>query len=126
LIGHTELNYAQLSRLHDEYYAHGLRILAFPCNQFGWQESGTKEDIAKFAASRSVGFRMMEKTRVNGGRAHPVFDFLTAGRTQPIAWNFTKFVINRSATEFRRFSGEPRMLEPLVREFLGLQPKEAA
>ena len=29
--------------------AEGLRILAFPCNRFGYQEPGTSEDIKDFA-----------------------------------------------------------------------------
>uniref|UniRef100_A0A3B4WEB2 Uncharacterized protein n=1 Tax=Seriola lalandi dorsalis TaxID=1841481 RepID=A0A3B4WEB2_SERLL len=34
----TPRNYRELVLLHDELYARGLRILAFPCDQFGRQE----------------------------------------------------------------------------------------
>lgn len=30
----------------------GFEILAFPCNQFGGQESGTNSDIKQFACTR--------------------------------------------------------------------------
>ena len=35
--------------LHGRLYERGLRILAFPCNQFGKQEPGTAEQIREFA-----------------------------------------------------------------------------
>ncbi len=38
--------YRQLVELYEKYSeANGLRILAFPCNQFGGQEPGTEEQI---------------------------------------------------------------------------------
>lgn len=36
--GLTKTNYVQFSKLYDEYNSRGLRLLAFPCNQFGAQE----------------------------------------------------------------------------------------
>lgn len=36
--GLTKSNYVQFSKLHDTYETQGLKILAFPCNQFGAQE----------------------------------------------------------------------------------------
>jgi len=36
--GLTDRNYSQLSKLADEYGPRGLKILAFPCNQFMGQE----------------------------------------------------------------------------------------
>ena len=36
--GLTKSNYVQFSKLYDEYNGKGLRLLAFPCNQFGGQE----------------------------------------------------------------------------------------
>ena len=38
--GLTKKNYAQMSTLADKYNSQGLKILAFPCNQFGGQEPG--------------------------------------------------------------------------------------
>jgi hypothetical protein len=36
--GLTDKNYSQLSQLADDYSSRGLKILAFPCNQFAGQE----------------------------------------------------------------------------------------
>ncbi|QQP39031.1 Glutathione peroxidase, partial [Caligus rogercresseyi] len=41
-----------LVELYNKYSeTEGLRILAFPCNQFGGQEPGTNAEIKEFAAS---------------------------------------------------------------------------
>ena len=36
--GLTNQNYTEFSQIADEYNDRGLKILAFPCNQFGGQE----------------------------------------------------------------------------------------
>ena len=37
--------YEGLQSMYEKYKDKGLEILAFPCNQFGGQESGTNEEI---------------------------------------------------------------------------------
>lgn len=54
----------------------GLRILAFPCNQFGGQEPGSAQDIKDFVAKFDVKFDMFEKIDVNGKNEHPLFTYL--------------------------------------------------
>ena len=40
----------------------GFEILAFPCNQFGWQEPGTNEEILEAACTRfKAEFPIFEK-----------------------------------------------------------------
>ena len=56
--------------------AQGLRILAFPCNQFGGQEPGSSEDIKNFVKQYNVTFDMFEKIDVNGSKEHPLFTYL--------------------------------------------------
>ena len=61
--------------------AAGLRILGFPCNQFGGQEPGTEEEIKEFATSKyNVTFDMFSKINVNGGDAHPLWVYLKVRR----------------------------------------------
>ena len=88
--------------------ADGLRILAFPCNQFGYQEPGTSEDIKNFVAKYGVEFDMFEKINVNGNDAHPLFNYLKEKQAGTmfnfIKWNFTKFVINKEGQPVARFS----------------------
>jgi glutathione peroxidase len=40
--------YKGLQEIYDKYKDKGFEILAFPCNQFGAQESGTNNEIAEF------------------------------------------------------------------------------
>ena len=40
--------YKGLQQLHENYHQQGLEILAFPCNQFKQQESGSNEEIQQF------------------------------------------------------------------------------
>ncbi|KAI8423658.1 hypothetical protein MSG28_012710 [Choristoneura fumiferana] len=74
--GYTDNHYKQLSELYEKYASRGLRILAFPCNQFGGQEPGSPRDILAFAKNRSVKFDLFEKVEVNGDNAHPLWKFL--------------------------------------------------
>ena len=57
--------------------AAGLRILGFPCNQFGGQEPGTEAEIKEFATGKyNVTFDMFSKINVNGGETHPLWVYL--------------------------------------------------
>ena len=81
--------------LNSHYYEKGLRILAFPCNQFGGQEPGSNEKIKNFTQLQGVKFDMFSKIDVNGANAHPLFKFLQTQQpgtlTDAIKWNFAKF-----------------------------------
>ncbi|KAK9409055.1 phospholipid hydroperoxide glutathione peroxidase mitochondrial [Crotalus adamanteus] len=96
--------------MYTRYAEKGLRILAFPCNQFGKQEPGTNQEIKAFAETYGVKFDMYSKIEVNGDGAHPLWKWL---KNQPkgrgtlgnaIKWNFSKFLINREGQVVKRFS----------------------
>ncbi|KAJ1363955.1 hypothetical protein KIN20_023921 [Parelaphostrongylus tenuis] len=46
--GYTSGHYTELKAIQDKYYDQGLRVAAFPCNQFGGQEPACELDIKKF------------------------------------------------------------------------------
>jgi len=111
--GKTPVNYKQLVALQKEYAeAAGLRILAFPCNQFGSQEPGTDAEIKAFAENKGVefdkGFDFFSKIDVNGSNAHPLWNYLKKKQggtlTNAIKWNFSKFVIDKEGQPVARFS----------------------
>lgn len=83
-------------------------MLAFPCNQFGFQEPGTNEEIAAFANNYSPLFDVFAKTSVNGSQTEPVFAFLKSQLPgsfgQFIKWNFTKFLVDAQGRPVKRFS----------------------
>jgi glutathione peroxidase len=102
--------YAGLQKLQDEYSGKGLEVLGFPCNQFGKQEPGDAQQIGQFCESRfSVTFPMFAKIDVNGQEAHPLYQWLTSEKrgvlgTQAIKWNFTKFLLRRDGTIYKRYA----------------------
>ncbi|KAJ8673536.1 hypothetical protein QAD02_004798 [Eretmocerus hayati] len=125
--GLTETNYKQLQGLYNKYgESKGLRILAFPCNQFNHQEPGTPAEIKEFVKKYDVTFDMFDKIDVNGDNAHPLYKWLKDQKegsgfiTDGIKWNFTKFLINKKGQVVDRFapSTEPNSMEKaLNKEF---------
>lgn len=109
--GLTETNYKQLQSLYAKYgESKGLRILAFPSNQFAGQEPGTSEEIAKFVSKYGVTFDMYEKVEVNGEGAHPLYKWLKSQKggegviSDDVKWNFSKFVVDKEGKVVARFA----------------------
>ena len=77
-MSHHGIYFRQLADMYQRYSeAAGLRILGFPCNQFGGQEPGTEAEIKEFATGKyNVTFDMFSKINVNGGEAHPLWVYL--------------------------------------------------
>ncbi len=102
--------YKALQALYSDLQAQGLEILAFPCNQFGAQETGSAEQIGRFCDLRfSIKFPLMAKIDVNGAAADPLYQWLKASKpgllgTQGIKWNFTKFLIAKDGSVFKRYA----------------------
>jgi glutathione peroxidase len=93
--------YEGLEALHRELSPRGFAVLGFPCNQFGGQEPGDAKQIGEFCERKyDVTFPMFEKIEVNGGSAHPLFNYLKSAKSgllgPSIKWNFTKFLIDRA------------------------------
>ena len=93
--------YRGLEALQREYAARGFSVLGFPCNQFGRQEPGDEKEIEQFCAGNyAVTFPMFAKIDVNGGTAHPLYQYLKGEKSgllgASIKWNFTKFLVDRS------------------------------
>ena len=102
--------YAGLQKLHEKYADQGLAVLGFPSNQFGQQEPGDADEIAEFCEiNYGVGFPMFEKVEVNGVDAHPLFKHLKSVApgllgSEAIKWNFTKFLVAKDGTIFKRYA----------------------
>lgn len=112
--------------MHATYAEKGLRILGFPCNQFGNQEPGTEEQIKDFAKGYNAEFDLFSKIDVNGDNAHPLWKWM---KSQPhgkgtfgnnIKWNFTKFLINKEGQVVKRYSpmDNPSVVEKDLPDYL--------
>jgi len=102
--------YKELEALYQKYKDKGLVILGFPCNQFGFQESGSNEEIAQFCSENyQVSFPLFSKIKVNGKETHPLYQYLKQEQrgilgTRDIKWNFTKFLISKEGEVLKRFA----------------------
>lgn len=118
--------YAGLEALHKKYQDRGFAVLGFPCNQFGKQEPGSEAEIAAFCKKNyGVTFPMFAKVDVNGDQAHPLFDYLKKSLpgllgTEPIKWNFTKFLIDKEGKPIERFAPatKPESIEKTIETLL--------
>ena len=118
--------YEGIENLYKKYKDQGFEVLAFPCNQFAFQEPGTNEEIKKFCDIKyGVTFKIFNKIHVNGSKSEPIYQFLkeqspgVAGTTQ-IKWNFTKFLINKNGEVIERFSpqAEADEIEASIKKLL--------
>ena len=115
--------YAGLESLYRQYKDKGFVVLGFPCNQFRSQEPGSEADIRQFCdAHFAVTFPLFAKIDVNGSNAHPLYRYLKSAKRglfgrQAIAWNFTKFLVDREGTVRRRYGPlrKPEQIEEDVR-----------
>jgi glutathione peroxidase len=92
--GHTP-QYEGLQQLQAKYGPRGFDVLGFPSNDFGGQEPGTSEEIAKFCTSiYAVNFPMFEKTKVVGQERSPLYALLSDAHGEP-KWNFHKYLVDK-------------------------------
>ena len=96
--------YEDLQKLHNKYAKKGLRILAFPCNDFGNQEPDSLSVIKNFCSTKfGVEFEIMQKVHAKGETTEP---YTTLNKFEPsgdVEWNFEKFLIGKDSNVIARF-----------------------
>jgi glutathione peroxidase len=118
--------FAGLEELWKAYRDQGLVVVGFPSNQFGAQDPGANDQIASFCQlNYGVSFPMMGKVDVNGGDAHPLWQWLKKEKrgllgTEMIKWNFTKFLIGKDGQVLERYApnDEPAKLRADIEKAL--------
>lgn len=112
--------YEGLEKLYQQY-KDKLVIIGFPANNFKGQEPGTNEEIKEFCKKNyGVTFPMAEKISVKGDDTHELYIYLKAqaaakGFTDPVTWNFGKFLIDEKGELIATFSPKT---EPMSEEIL--------
>jgi glutathione peroxidase len=121
--------YKALEEIYEKYRERGFVVVGFPCNDFGAQEPGTAAEIQEFCTLNfGVKFPVLEKLTVAPSHRHPLYRELIAEQphaaTEPgsdfraklagygikiehdedIAWNFEKFLVDRSGKAIARFA----------------------
>jgi glutathione peroxidase len=114
--------YKDLEAIYSKYKDKNFVIVGFPANNFGSQEPGSNEQIAKFCQMNyGVTFPMMSKISVKGKDIHEVYKFLTQKdknglQDSQVEWNFQKYLINEEGELLKVLS--PRVL-PTDSEIVG-------
>ena len=106
--------YKDLEAIYEKYKDLNFVIVGFPANNFGSQEPGSNEQIAKFCQlNYGVTFPMMSKVSVKGSDIDNVYKFLTQKsknglQDSEVEWNFQKYLINEQGKLIKVLS--PRVL----------------
>ncbi len=112
--------YKDLEALYEKYKGK-LVIIGFPANNFGEQEPGTSTEIKEFCTKNyGVTFPMAEKVSVKGDDVAPIYKYLleqaaAKGLTDPVKWNFGKFLIDEKGNLVATFSPKT---QPMSEEIL--------
>jgi len=94
--------------MYEKHEKDGLRIAAFPCNQFGGQEPWPEPEIKQWVTEKfHPTFDLYSKIDVNGDNAHPLWKYLKHKQggfmMDAIKWNFSKFLIDRHGQAVQRY-----------------------
>ena len=106
--------YKDLEAIYKKYKDLNFVIVGFPANNFGKQEPGSNEQIAKFCElNYGVTFPMMSKISVKGSDMDKVYQFLTQKsknglQDSEVEWNFQKYLLNEQGELVKVLS--PRVL----------------
>lgn len=102
--------YKGLQSLYEKYRKNGLVVLGFPANDFGGQEPGSNAAIKNFCETRfDVSFPMFSKVGVTAANANPFHESLAVATGVRPAWNFHKYLIDRTGNRVLSF---PSQVEP--------------
>lgn len=111
--------YADLEKLYQTYKDRGLVIIGVPSNDFGGQEPGNNQEIAKFCqVNFGVTFPMTAKEIVSGDKAHPFYLWAkkSLGFGTAPKWNFHKYLIDRNGKLVDYFNSTTSPDAPRVHE----------
>lgn len=101
--------YTDLQELYAKYKDKGLKIAAFPANEFGAQEPGSDAEIKSFCMTKfSIAFDLFSKITVKGAGIHPLYQYLTkeSGFPGDIGWNFEKFLVGPDGVVKGRYTSD--------------------
>jgi glutathione peroxidase len=117
--------YEGLEALYRKYRARGLVVLGFPSNDFGGQEPGSNNEISSFCVNEyAIDFPMFAKSALS---ANPFYAGLVKQTGVAPAWNFHKYLVDRSGRRVESFAtrvepNDPRLAATLER--LLAQPED--
>jgi len=118
--------YKGLEALNQKYSAAGLRVLGFPCNDYGQQEPGSNTEIQTFCETRyGVTFPLFDKVHAKGPQQHPLYARLTQAIAPKgdVGWNFEKFLVSKQGEVVARYGSG---VSPESKELIAAIERELA
>lgn len=109
-----------LEALYQKYKDKGLLVVGFPSNDFN-QEFAEAEKTANVCyINYGVTFPMLEKSQVTGAAANGFFQKLIEATGEAPAWNFHKYLIDRTGTSVAAFPSNvtPEQLDSKISALL--------
>ena len=105
-----------LIKLNDTYKDKNLVVIGVPSNEFGAAEPGTQAEVLKAYADAKVDFPVMGLSKLAGDDALPLYAYLTTSKSAPaggaVAWNYTKFVIDKQGNVVARMDSDVKPDSP--------------
>lgn len=107
--------YEGLEALHAKYKDRGFAVLGFPSNDFMGQEPGSEAEIQEFCTlTYGVKFPMFEKVHVKGEAVTPLYRDLAAATGEAPAWNFHKYLVDRSGKVVASYGSRTKPDDPAL------------
>ena len=104
----------ELQKLYEMYNGR-IEVLAFPANDFLWQEPGSNKEIENFYCSiYNVTFTIFEKISVKGRKRHPLYAWLAANTGKTPTWNFCKYLVDEKGKVVKFFSNKVSPLDQSI------------
>ncbi|XP_055679974.1 glutathione peroxidase-like [Lutzomyia longipalpis] len=113
---HAEKHFREFAYLAKKYRdKEGLRIIAFPCDQFVSEHRDANDDFECLMDMAEPPCDFFAKVDVNGSNMHPLWQWLKK-KTHSVGvnfimWNFTKFIVDRNGYPVERFSPNTSPME---------------
>ncbi len=115
--------YSALENLYQKY-KDDLVIIGLPCNQFGGQEPGDKNEIQEFCKKNyGISFYLSEKINVRGSNKHKIYKWLTEKNlngksSSSVKWNFQKYLVDRKGNLITYFYPTTDPMSPKITSIL--------
>ncbi|MBV19973.1 MAG: glutathione peroxidase [Cytophagia bacterium] len=120
--GYTS-QYKDLQELHNKYNDK-IAILAFPSNNFGFQEPGSNIQIEEFCETNyGIEFQLFEKSDVRGKNINSVYRWLSSiddngWNDKSPRWNFFKYLIDETGNLKAVYSSNVNPLDDEIINFV--------
>ncbi len=120
--GYTS-QYKDLQELHRKYNDK-ITILAFPSNNFGFQEPGSNDQIEEFCETNyGIEFQLFEKSSVRGRNTNEVYKWLSSSisngwNDKSPRWNFFKYLIDENGILKYVYSSNVNPLDKEIIDFV--------